>query len=310
VDTLPKMLSDINAACQDVAIDTVSAFADAAPPGLMHKASDSLFAPIVDKTFGTKPALMVKGQGLLLKLMEVDDATAAVVYLLSRLGDKKPKIVLGCLEVITQALTAYGAKSVPVKEILSALGAVFNSSNAESRDQAMSLAVELQRWVGKASQKVVESMRPAQKEVFEEAVKANAGQKPPQPTSYLRKDKPAESSSRSSISRDADDDIKEDRPAAASSSSAIDERDYVEDVDLMKKLKGTSYSTLVVSEKWDEQAAALQLIIEAIGSTPKLKKGCDITDVITACKNFLRAGHINVQVTVLRVLALLCDGLR
>lgn len=54
------MLADVNAACLDVAVDTALSFADKAPMGFMSSHADAWFAPIVDKTFGGKPALMLK----------------------------------------------------------------------------------------------------------------------------------------------------------------------------------------------------------------------------------------------------------
>jgi hypothetical protein len=57
---------------------------------------------------------------------------------------------------------------------------------------------------------------------------------------------------------------------AASSSSgpvsdAMDAREFVEEVDLIKKLKATNYQELIGDEKWSEQLKGLQLIIEIIG---------------------------------------------
>ena len=60
VEFFPKMLSDVNAACLDLAVDTAIAFADKAPMGFMSRNADAWFGPIVDKTFGGKPALMLK----------------------------------------------------------------------------------------------------------------------------------------------------------------------------------------------------------------------------------------------------------
>lgn len=44
-----------------------------------------------------------------------------------------------------------------------------------------------------------------------------------------------------------------------------DAREFVEEVDLLKRLKATNYQELIVEEKWSEQLKGLQLIIEIIG---------------------------------------------
>ncbi len=38
-------------------------------------------------------------------------------------------------------------------------------------------------------------------------------------------------------------------------------REYVDDVDLMKKVKASEFATLVAEEKWSEQLRGLQLVI-------------------------------------------------
>lgn len=251
-----------------------------------------------------------RAQGLLLKLMEVTDPTSCTLYLISRLGDKKPKVPSSSLEVIRMGIVAFGAKPFPVKEILASLGAVFNSVNAPARDEAMSLLVELHKWVGKATLKVMEELRPAQKETFEQLIAENAKLNiAPAPTQTLRRDKGKESIP-GAPSGGSKEGVDVAPTRKASIGGDMDARDFVDEVDLMKALKATEYGNLVTAEKWDEQAKALQLVIDAIGATPKLKKGADVSEVITACKNFFRAGHINVQMKSLKVLSLLADGLR
>jgi hypothetical protein len=47
-----------------------------------------------------------------------------------------------------------------------------------------------------------------------------------------------------------------------------------------------------------------------IGPTPKIKSGCDVTDILSAIKGFLRQGHLQVQVSSIKLIGLLSDGLR
>jgi hypothetical protein len=81
-------------------------------------------------------------------------------------------------------------------------------------------------------------------------------------------------------------------------------------VDLLKKLKSTDYATLVAEEKWSEQLKGLQLVIDAIGPVPKVKPSTEVADLVAVLKGFLRAGHLQVQVASLKILALLADGMR
>ena len=67
-----------------------------------------------------------------------------------------------------------------------------------------------------------------------------------------------------------------------------------------------------VSEKWSEQMKALQLVIDGLGPTPKVKAGCDVHDIVAACKGFLRlpGSHLQVLMGSLKVVSLLAEGMR
>lgn len=80
--------------------------------------------------------------------MEICEPLQCVTYLLTRLADKKPKIPPLCLEVVKEALVMFGVKAFPVKEIIKALPAVFNSNNNLLRDAAMDLMAEMHKWIG------------------------------------------------------------------------------------------------------------------------------------------------------------------
>jgi hypothetical protein len=84
----------------------------------------------------------------------------------------------------------------------------------------------------------------------------------------------------------------------------------LEEVDLTKRLKGTEYATLIEDEKWNEQQKALQIVVDILGPNPKLKAGGDVSDIISAIKGFLRQGHVQLQVTSMKIICLLADGMR
>ena len=72
-------------------------------------------------------------------------------------------------------------------------------------------------------------------------------------------------------------------------------REYVDEVDIVKKLKNSEFSNLIAEEKWSEQLKGLQIAIDAIGPTPKIKAGSDVHDIVNVCKGFLRQGHVQVN---------------
>jgi len=312
------MTADLNAGALDMGIDIALLFVDVAPDGMCQPYHDKLFGNVVDKTFSGRASTATKGKALLLKLIEVEDGTACTQYLLTRLGDKKPKIPATSLDVIREGIELFGVRAFPVKEILKALPSAFNSTIGATRDATMSLLVELYRWIGQAPlQALVDGLRTAQKSDFEKIIAEKAESFGPLlPKLYLRKDRPAEGTVVDPEGGKAG------RPApggaaagqigrgAPHGSSCSDGREYVEEVDLPKKLKSTEYLSLLADEKWSEQLKGLQLVIDAIGPLPKIRPDCDVQDILSAAKGFLRQGHLQVQVSSLRILALLADGMR
>ncbi len=41
----------------------------------------------------------------------------------------------------------------------------------------------------------------------------------------------------------------------------LDGREFIEEIDLNKRLKGTEFMTLVADEKWSEQLKGLQILV-------------------------------------------------
>ena len=322
------MTGDSNAGALDAALDVATVYVDLAPPSSshvrQHAVSDKVFGNVIDKAFSAgKSSTVAKGKALLLKIIEVAGADKecskeCCAYLLAKLADKKPKVPPTCLEVLREAVAAFGARALPVKDLVAALGPVFNGSNGPAREQAMALALELARWIGKAPlHALLDSVRSAQKTEFEKAYSEREaeGATPPVPTVWLRKERPAEGAEAGAAAtwRTVDGVA----PASSSSSASaggsaqpIDAREFVDEVDLPKKLRASEFGALVASDKWAEQLRAMQIVVDALGPTPKVKPGSDVHDVLAAVKSFLRQGHIQVQTAALKAVALLADGMR
>lgn len=305
VSWLPKMTSDINAGALDIGFDVTLTFVEYAPNGLCIPYQDKLFINIIDKAFSGKASTGIKGKALLLKLIEIEDASACTIFLLSKLADKKPKIPPMCLDVLKEGIELFGIKAFPVKDILKALPNVFNGTNSVARDSAMNLLVEIYRWIGQSPlQMLIDSLRTAQKSEFENMISLKASQFGPLiPTLYLRKDRPPEGTIVEPILNPS---------SSINTKTAInlhnnnsDAREYVDEIDLIKKIKNTDFFTLVADDKWSEQLKGLQIVIDAIGSVPKIKSDNDVHEIIGILKGFLRQGHLQLQVSSLRIIALL-----
>ena len=98
-----------------------------------------------------------------------------------------------------------------------------------------------------------------------------AYQQRPVPTVYLRKEKPSASAASSSAEQSssaegAGTSSSSSGEVSAAAASEIDAREFVEEVDLNKKLKATNFQELIGEEKWSEQLKGLQIIVEIIGA--------------------------------------------
>ena len=199
---------------------------------------------------------------------------------------------------------------------------MFNGSNGPAREQAMTLMLELSRWIGRAPlQALLEggSIRSAQKTEFDRLFGEREGAGGvPTPTVWLRKDRPSPglgaveaagaggsvetgSGSNDSVWRDVGG-TGSDQNKGASPSHKVKgsnnnnnnnnnqtltaaqlrdaSREYLDEVDLSKRLKAAAvsgpandFTVLVGSEKWSDQLKALQMVIDILGSTPKVTTG-------------------------------------
>jgi hypothetical protein len=80
--------------------------------------------------------------------------------------------------------------------------------------------------------------------------------------------------------------IKAASDSSSNNTNGDDAREYLDEIDINKKLKSTEYSTLIASTKWAEQLKALQFIIDILGTTPKIKAGTDVKKLNIISKLF------------------------
>lgn len=166
---LPKMVSDSNPGALDSGLDAGLVFIDNVSIECIRQYSDKIYSSILDKSFNsTRILTQTKGKAVLMKLIEVDEPTSCVSFLLSKLGDKKPKVPPTCLDVIREGIIAFGAKSFPVKDMIKEFEKVLNGSNAGAREAVFSLMLELTKWIGIAPFNILlNAIRSAQKTEFE-----------------------------------------------------------------------------------------------------------------------------------------------
>jgi hypothetical protein len=295
---LSKMVSDTNASALDaglaVAIQFVELLPESGVASFTARHGEKLATCVAEKALSGRTTVQAKGKALLLKLMEIDEPSACTAVLLGKLSDKKPKIPPMCLEIIKEGIGLFGAKAFPIRDIIAKMGDVMNKGTSDTRAAAMTLMLEITKWIGTAPfAAVLDSIKPVQKAEFETFCAARDPEEAkPRPSLYLRKERAAairaEESSESSTTAGGGGGSSK-KAAAGSEDEDEDAREYVQEVDLLRVLKASEYSKLVAEEKWSEQLKGLQLVIDAVGPTPKIKPGSDLYEIVAVCKGFLRA---------------------
>ena len=197
------------------------------------------------------------------------------------LGNKVPKSVAACVDVLLQALKSFGPRVVKPTPLLKAAGPLFDHKDKAVRDGAKEIAVELTRWLGAAAVKTgfTDKMRDAQKEEVEAALEAVSGSAP-KPTRCLRKDaarfaaaaaEPAEAASGASATPTR-------AAAPAGAAPGMDVYDLVEPEEILSKLakKGDGdkppFAKGAVHENWKFRHAAFA-DLKSLASVVRLAPG-------------------------------------
>ena len=201
------------------------------------------------------------------------------------LQNKVPKSVAACVDVLLQALKAFGPRVVKPTPLLKAAGPLFDHKDKAVRDGAKEIAVELTRWLGAAAVKqgFTDKMRDAQKEEVEAALEAVSGSAP-KPTRCLRRDaarfaaaaaaaaaEPAEAPAGASATPTR-------AAAPAGAAAGMDVYDLVEPEEILSKLakKGEGdkppFAKGAVHDNWKFRHAAFS-DLKALASAVRLAPG-------------------------------------
>ncbi len=104
--------------------------------------------------------------------MQVSTPTPTVLVLLDGVSNKKLRIPPTCISVITNAISAFGATNLPLKEIKAVLPKILEHKLPPIRNGGMQLCKEMVRWIGtEPLQSIVDDLRPAVKSEFALATK-------------------------------------------------------------------------------------------------------------------------------------------
>ncbi|CAK4521226.1 unnamed protein product [Aphanomyces euteiches] len=299
-----KMVDDSNAAAMECGLAAVLAYALQVPPQQWNNAIVGRVMPkVVDKCFSGRPSTVKLAEELVLEFVHLGSAEDTVNALLEGTKNKKPKVPPLCVNSILECFKTYGPRVVPVVAVKKELKSLCESTVNNVRPTALKLIGEMYRWTGPTLvQDIVASLRPAQQTEYENMIKEiTPGQAAP--LRFLKGKEPKAAPAKGGKSGGNDG------GGGAPAPSAMDPREFAETVSLFDKLPKTEFKAKMALPKWSEKVGALNIILEIIGSVPKLANG-DYGDLVQTLKLCTQDSNVNIVAKSIEVLGVLADGLR
>nr|VZI25513.1 unnamed protein product [Spirometra erinaceieuropaei] len=248
VGLMKKMVVDSNAIAQEkafVASDVCS--------GIVNKCLNS-----------TRAKTKEKGIEILLLYIELEKGDGVVEELIKGLSAKQPKIVVGCVQALKEALSLFGSKVVSIKSVLKETVRLLEDRDGTVRNESKELIVEMYRWAGPAIKPQLSGLKPVQvTELEAEFAKLPAAK--PVPTRYLVSQKPKEDPHTAEVTSDkAPQDLENNEPQ-------LDAYALADPVNILSKIPN-DYWGKIEDKKWQERKEALTLV-EQLTDVIKLDNG-------------------------------------
>lgn len=301
LECFSKMCEDANASAMEAGIQAVLAytihvepFQKSVVPGVMKR--------ITDKGFSSRPGTVKLCEELVQAFIEAGAAEDTVNALIEGTKNKKPKVPPACASSILDALKAFGPRVVPLPAVKAALPTLCESTVNGVRPIALNILAEIHRWTGPALiQDIVSNLRQAQQTEYEGLTRdLVVGQAAP--TRFIRGAKRPVAAGPKAAAASG--------PAAgASAAAAFDPREFAETVDLLAKLPRTEFKAKLDLPKWSEKVEALKIVLDLIGTVPKLANG-DYYELVNTLKILSNDSNVNIVAKSVEVLGALADGLR
>lgn len=275
-----KFVVDSNAVAQEKGLEATLAFVEnSASAG---KTVGEVMAGIVTKCISA-PKAKTKDLAAQISLMyiEIEKHEAVLEELLKGTEHKNPKIVSGCVVIITQALREFGIKVVNVKPLLKRIPALLEDRDKSVRDEGKSMVIEIFRWIGPALKPQLSALKPVQVSELEAEFEKVKSEKAV-PTRYVRSQqaKQAKAAEAMESADNEDNDECDDGP-----NPDIDPYELIDPVDILTKLPKDFYEN-VEAKKWQERKEALDALEQLLNSAPKLENG-DYADLVRALKKMI-----------------------
>ncbi|KAL1487616.1 hypothetical protein ABEB36_015705 [Hypothenemus hampei] len=266
-----ESVGERSAVCQEKGLEAILAFirnyADAG------KTVPEVMSGIVGNFLAT-PKVKIRELAMQVSLMyvEVGKGDFVVKELLKGTEQKNPIIVIGSVQILTQALKEFGTKVISPKPIITRIGKLLSDRDKDVRNETRAMVIELYKWMGLTLEINLQlvNLKPTvsylQELLYLNAEFGKFEGEEPTPTRYVRSQpqKQAAMAANNITTKITDNnEEKEDKNEAI--------QHLVSTIDILFKLPKDFYEK-IEAKKWQERKEVLESVVTLV-KNQKLKNG-------------------------------------
>ncbi|KAF3939910.1 hypothetical protein ABW19_dt0201686 [Dactylella cylindrospora] len=293
------IIADANVAAQQEGINCLHAFLQYGGVNAGIRSRPHTIGPLVEKGLvSSRVPTKTKSIDTLLLYIELDTATPVIEDLLPYLTHKTPKVVAATTNALYSIYREFGAKIVDPKSVLKQLPKLFAHSDKNVRAEAVSLTVELYKWLKDGMKPLFfQDLKPVQQKELEEAFEKVKNETPKQ-LRLLRSQQAALAESSATENADEDDGEPE---------GDADAFDLFEPVEISSKIPKDFWEQ-VNSSKWKDRKESLDALYGLV-NVPRIKEE-DFTEIVRILAKSMKDANITVVIVAANCVECLAKGLR
>ncbi|CAH8448402.1 unnamed protein product [Schistosoma bovis] len=302
VGLMKKFVTDSHAGAQEKALDAVLAYIETAAAAT--KCAGDICSGIISKCLGsTRMKTKDKSIECLLMLIEIERHELVIEELIKGLSTKNPKVVVGSLQTLREALNLFGPTVVPIKPLFKEFGRLLDDRDQGIRNETKNLIVEVYRWIGVTTKDLLKDIKPV---VMTELCELFNSIPPGKPVRlrYLRSQKPKE------ITPDtgAESNPIDGAIPGGTLTDQVDLDDMITPVEVLSKIP-SDYWQQIGEKKWQDRRDALEAL-EKITNVPRIVPG-DFTDLVRSLIQVVNKDTNIILVTLAaKILGQIARGLK
>ncbi|CAH8452669.1 unnamed protein product [Schistosoma rodhaini] len=302
VGLMKKFVTDSHAGAQEKALDAVLAYIETAAAAT--KCAGDICSGIISKCLGsTRMKTKDKSIECLLMLIEIERHELVIEELIKGLSTKNPKVVVGSLQTLREALNLFGPTVVPIKPLFKEFGRLLDDRDQGIRNETKNLIVEVYRWIGVTTKDLLKDIKPVVMTELCELFNSIPPEKPVR-LRYLRSQKPKEVTSDTGTENGPSDDA----IPGETLTDQVDLDNMITPVEVLSKIPN-DYWQKIGEKKWQDRRDALEAV-EKITNVPRIVPG-DFTDLVKSLIQVINKDTNIILVTLAaKILGQIARGLK